>query len=113
MKEIAIKVYFYVTSGQSVIDKFRYLIMGILALYAVLHLTSMWFLPVMLVAAVPMLLILGYVNVHYISKVQERLSVQHGTHYAIKQFELIEKQTHLLEEILSEVKTKDTYPLDK
>lgn len=100
MKEIVIKIYFYVTSGQSVIDKFRYLIMGIFALYVMLKLDNFFLLFLMFVVALPVLFFLGYINVHYISKVQDRLNTEHGTHYAIKQFEFIQRQTELLEEIL-------------
>lgn len=100
MKETLIKVYFYVTSGQSVIDKFRYLIMGIFALYVMLKLDSFIYLGLMLLASVPILYILGYVNVHYISKVQDKLNTEHGTHYVMKQFELVQEQTELLKEVL-------------
>ena len=99
MKETLIKIYFYITSGQSVIDQFRYLIMGIFTLYIMLRLTSYWYLIGMFILSVPLLFILGWINVHYISKVRERLSMQHGTHYAIKQFELQEEQVSILKEI--------------
>lgn len=99
MKENLIKIYFYVTSGQSVIDQFRYLIMGIFTLYIMLKLTSYVYLVVMFTVAMPALFILGWVNVHFISKVREKLSTQHGTHYAIKQFELQEETVKLLKDI--------------
>ncbi len=99
MKENLIKLYFYITSGQTVVDQFRYLIMGIFTLYIMLKLTNYGYLIVMFVLSAPILFLLGYINIHYISKVKERLSIQHGTHYGLKQFELIEKQTTLLQDI--------------
>lgn len=99
MKENLIKLYFYVTSGQSVIDQFRYLIMGIFALYVMLHLNNYLYLGLMFLLSIPVLFLLGWVNIHYISKVRDRLSTKYGTHYGIKQFELQEKTVDLLEEI--------------
>ena len=99
MKELAIRIYFYVTSGQAVVDQFRYLIMGIFTLYIMLHLASYWYLIIMFAVSIPCLFMLGWVNIHYISKVRERLSMEHGTHYQIKQFELIERQVELLQKI--------------
>lgn len=103
MKETLIKLYFYVTSGQAVVDQFRYLIMGVFALYVMLKLTNPLFLVLMLIIAMPVLFLLGWCNVHYISKVRERLSVQYGTHYQLKQFEMMEEQVKLLKEILGKI----------
>ena len=99
MKELLIKTYFYVHSGQSVVDSFRYLIIGVFALYVTLKLVNPVFLVLMFIFSIPILFVIGWFNVHKISKVSERLSIEHGTHYGMKQFELIEKQTKLLEEI--------------
>lgn len=106
MKQSLIKLYFYITSGQTVVDQFRYLIMGIFTLYIMLHLTNYVYLILMLIIAAPILFLLGYLNVHYISKVRERLSVEHGTHYQLKQFELIGEQVALLQEILVHLQKK-------
>lgn len=104
VKENLIRIYFYVTSGQSVIDKFRYLIMGIFTLYIMLKLNNPWYLVVMFCVSVPVLFVLGYCNVHHISKLSELLSVKYGTHYGIRQFEMVEEQVKLLKEIRDAVK---------
>ena len=102
-------MYFYLNSGVSILNNFRNLGLGIFALYFSLKLTNpMWLLGMVLIA-VPVLIVVGYYNVHKILKVSEQLSVKHGTHYSIKQFELIEKQVELLEKINKKLST--TKPL--
>lgn len=103
VKENLIKLYFYVTSGQSVVDRFRYLIMGIFALYVMLKLTNPLYLILMLIVSIPVLLGVGWYDVHKISKIRERLSIQFGTHYGIKQFELQEETVEILKEILKKL----------
>ena len=106
MKEnIFIKAYFYLNSGVSILNNFRNLFLGIFALYFTLKLTSPALLLLMFLVAVPALIVVGYYNVHKILSVSERLNIKHGTHYQIKQFELIEKQTQLLEEIKNHLST--------
>ncbi len=101
MKEnILIRLYFYLNSGVTILNNFRNLFLGIFALYFALKLTSPLLLVAMFAISIPILIVVGYYNVHKILKVSEQLSVKHGTHYGLKQFELIEKQTSLLEKIL-------------
>ena len=107
MKETLIKIYFYVTSGQAVVDRFRYLIMGIFAVYVMLKLTNPMYLVVTFIISVPVLFILGWYEVHKISKVRERLSTQYGTHYTLKSFELQEESVKLLKEIKDKLYGKE------
>jgi len=53
----------------------------------------------MFLVSIPILIAVGYYNIHKVAKVSEQLSVKHGTHYGIKQFELMEEQVRLLKEI--------------
>jgi hypothetical protein len=53
----------------------------------------------MFVVSIPILIGMGYVNVHKISKVKEWLSIKFGTHYGIQQFDYVKKTAELLEEI--------------
>lgn len=99
MKEFLIKLYFYLDSGNSIVNNFKNIIIGIFALYIMFKVTSPAILILMFILVVPILITLGYINIHLISKVRERLSTQYGTHYAIRQFELIEEQVNLLKEI--------------
>ena len=98
-----IKSYFYLNQGLTVLNNFRNLGLGIFAAYFALKLDSPIILIVMFIVSVPVLIIIGYYYVHKVSKVSEQLTIKHGTHYGIAQFELIEKQTNLLEEICKKI----------
>jgi len=106
MRDKVIKLYFYVNNGNGILNNFRNLFLGVFALYFALKLTSPVLLVLMFVVAIPVLFISGYFNVHYISKKSEELSIKHGTHYTIKQFELIEEQTKLLRQINKKLSRK-------
>lgn len=107
MKNNLIRIYFYLNNGVSILNNFRNLFLGIFALYFALKLTSPILLVIMFIVAVPILVICGYYNVHHISKLSEQLSVRFGTHYGIKQFELVEEQTKLLRKIEKLLKEKN------
>lgn len=94
-----IRMYFYLTNGVGILNEFRNLFLGIFALYFTLKLENPLWLAGMLLVSTPVLIFAGYYNVHKISKVKEWLSMKFGTHYSIKQYELMEKQVELLEEI--------------
>jgi len=53
----------------------------------------------MFLVSIPILIAVGYYNIHKVAKVSEQLSVKHGTHYNIKQFEMLEEQLAILKEI--------------
>lgn len=96
MKETLIKIYFYVTSGQAVVDRFRYTYFIILSLYVVLKFTNYFYILLLLIVALPILFFFGWYDVHKISKVRERLSIEHGTHYAFEQFNIIKEIRDIL-----------------
>lgn len=104
MKENLIRLYFYVTSGQAVIDKFKYLIMGIFAVYALFKFTNPLYMIVMFLIAVPILFVLGWLHIHYISKLSEQLSIKYGTFYSIRTFEITEETLAVLKEIRESLK---------
>lgn len=106
MKETLIKIYFYLNNGVGILNNFRNLFLGVFALYFTLKLTSPVLLVAMFIVAIPILVICGYYNVHHIAKLSEQLSTKFGTHYSIKQFELIEEQTKLLRKIEKLLKEK-------
>lgn len=99
MKENLIRLYFYLNNGVGILNNFRNLFLGVFALYFTLKLTSPLLLVIMFIIAIPVLVVCGYYNVHHIAKLSEQLSTKFGTHYGIKQFELIEEQVKLLKEI--------------
>lgn len=95
----AIKLYFYIYSGVSILNDFRNLFLGIFAAYFALKLNNPILLVLMFFFSLPVLVVVGYINVHKISKVKEWLSVKFGTHYGIQQFDYVKKTAELLEEI--------------
>lgn len=103
-ENLFIQVYFYVNSGVLIVNDFRNIGLGIFALYFALKLANPLYLVLMSLVSLPILAVMGYYNVHKISKVRERLSVKHGTHYGIKQFELTQEQVKLLKEINKKLK---------
>lgn len=103
MKDILVKAYFYLNQGVNVLNQFRNLFLGIFGVYITLKLTSPILIVIMLLVSIPVLIAVGYYNIHKVAKVSEQLSVKYGTHYNIKQFEMIEEQVRLLKEILSKM----------
>ena len=106
MKNNIIRLYFYLNNGVNILNNFRNLFLGIFALYFALKLTSPILLVIMFIVAVPVLVVCGYYNVHYIAKTSEQLSVKFGTFYGIKTYELAEQQVKLLKEIKKLLKEK-------
>lgn len=108
-----IRMYFYLKSGNSLVNDFRNLGLGIFLAYLALKMDNPWILLIMLIVAVPILIVLGYYLTHRISKVMEWLSTKYSTHYGIKSFELMEKQVKLLEEINRKLDREYVDKLDK
>ena len=98
-KNKSIRYYFYIQRGLELLNEFRYLLMAIFAVYYALKVDNILFIPLMFVLSIPILVIFGYINVHYMKKVTEYLNVEFSTHWGRYNFELIEKQIKLLEEI--------------
>lgn len=85
-----IRMFFYLKSGNGVLNEFRYLILGIMGMYAVLKLTNPLWLIGMFLICVPILIVLGNYWTHRMAKVSEWLSLKFSTHYAIKQYNMQE-----------------------
>lgn len=93
------RYYYYLNQGLNVINNFRNLFLGIIALYIALHLDSWWLLIAMFVPSILILTVVGYYSTHRMSKVIEYISLRFSTHYGIKTFDFNQRQTELLEEI--------------
>ncbi|NJO00409.1 MAG: hypothetical protein HC880_00840 [Bacteroidia bacterium] len=93
----AIRFYFYTQKGLSLLNEFRYLIMTILAVYALLKLDNPLYMVLMFFGSVPVLIALGWLAVHKIDKVIEYLNIQYATHWS-------RYQVDLQEQILAELK---------
>lgn len=95
----AIRYYFYLTKGLEVLNLFRNLFLGILAIYIALKWDNVLLLPALLIPSLVVLTIAGYYAVHHMSKVTEWLNMRFGTHYGINSYNLSQEQNHLLKEI--------------
>lgn len=94
-----VRYYFYMQRGLGLLNEARYLIMAILAIYAILKLENFWLMPLMFFASLPILMALGYLSVHHMSKVMDYLSVHYGTHFSRYSVELQEKILDVLDKI--------------
>lgn len=94
-----IRVYFYLSNGMAVANEFRNVLLGIVALYIALKLANPLWMVGMFGVAIPVLTVIGYYNVHKMSKVKEWLTIKFSTHYGIQQFDYIKRQCELLEAI--------------
>lgn len=95
----AIRYYYYIERGLDIINLFRNLFLGIFAAYFALKLDNVWILVAMFVISMPTLAIMGYYNVHKLSKIKEWLNIRFSTHFGIKTFDYTKRQVELMEEI--------------
>lgn len=86
-----IRFYFYSQRGLALLNEGRYLIMGVFALYYTLKLENPLLLVGMFGVAVPVLIVLGWVQVHKVGKVVDWLSIQFSTHWGRYQYTLLEE----------------------
>lgn len=93
------RYFFYLNRGADVFSQFKYIAGYILALYVLLKLTDPHWLLIMAVITLPILFVCGYWHVHKVGKVVDWLNIQYSSHWSRYQFELMEKQLKLLEEI--------------
>lgn len=104
MENRLIRLYFYLNRGLDVLNQFRNLFLGIIALYIALHLDNWLLLAAMFVPSVLVLMLLGYYNVHKMSKLIEWLNLRFSTHYGIKQFNYQQGIYDTLKEIKDKIK---------
>jgi uncharacterized membrane protein len=95
----AIRYYFYLQMGLALVNEFRYLIMSVLAIYALLKMDNPLWMPIMFFGAVPFLLLLGWISVHHMEKTMEYLRTHFATHFVKLNITLQEKQLKVLEDI--------------
>ncbi len=95
----AIRYYFYLCQGLSVINDFRNLFLVILGIYIALKLANVLWMVGMFIPSVLLLTVLGYYNVHRVGKVKDFLTIKFSTHYGMKSFNYSQEQVKLLEEI--------------
>lgn len=98
-KNKLIRFYYYTQRGLALLNEFRYIVMVILATYALLKLKNPWIMVGMFVVCIPVLIVLGWFGVHHMAKVIEYLNVQFSTHWNRYNVKLSEDRNKLLQEI--------------
>lgn len=108
-----IRMFYYLKSGNNVLNEFRYLILGIMGMYAILDLVNPLWLVGMFVIAIPVLIVLGYYWVHRMAKVTEWLSIKFSTHFGIKQYRITEdtlKELRAIKKLLTKQEKEKLSP---
>ena len=106
LKREAVKYYFYTQQGLTLLNEFRYLLMGIFATYFSLRLDNVWLIPIMFVVAVPILMFFGWLSINHIKKIIDYLSIKKATTYGKYGYELNEKQLEALNKIVKILEEK-------
>jgi hypothetical protein len=99
-----IRYYYYSQRGLALFNEFRYVFMVIFGVYLAMKLTNPVWLVVMFAVSLPLLIGVGWLAVHKVSKVVDWLNVEFATHWGRYTFTLQELQNKLLEDILKELK---------
>ncbi len=94
-----IRFYFYTERGLDILNIFRNLFLGILAIFVALKLTNVFWIAAMIVPSIMILVVVGYYNVHKLSKMKEWLGMRFSTHYGLRAFNYQEDQVKVLKEI--------------
>lgn len=94
-----IRYYYYINRGLDIVNQFRNLFLGFIAVYLGLHLTNIGWILVMFILSLPILTIVGWYNTHKVLKNSEYLATQFSTHFARSQFDLIKEQVEELKKI--------------
>lgn len=95
----AVRYYFYIQRGLSVLNEARYLIMAIMAAYALLKMDNPWMMLVMFLVSLPILGLLGWLYTFKMAKTMDFLNVKFSTHFSKYSIELQERQVKSLESI--------------
>lgn len=98
-KNTLVRWYFYTQRGLMLLNEFRYLFMGCLAIYFALKMSNPVMLVVMFCVTLPILIFLGWAQVHHISKIVDFLSIEHSTHWSRYNYTLLEDIKKELEKL--------------
>ena len=107
VKNKIIRLWFYLNRGLSIVNEFKYLIAGILALYYTLHFSNPLWIVVMFFVSIPTLMVIGWTWVHHVAKAIDWFTVEFSTYWNRKAFDLQEEQNRLLGEILLKLKKNE------
>ncbi len=82
-----IRYYYYLENGLNILNEFRNLFLGILAVYIALKLENILWAILMFIFGIIVLVVAGWYNVHKLAKMKEWLSMRFSTHFAIRSFD--------------------------
>ena len=99
-KNKLIRIYYYIKTGLNVVNEWKYIAVGIIALAVLLKLDGIRWLIGMGVISVPILLVIGYLWAHKVEKRFEWFNIEFTTHFSKRNYALQERQTKALEDIL-------------
>lgn len=102
-----IRMYYYLRNGLSMLNDFHNVFLGMITLAITFKITSITFMLAIAIPGTLIFIILGYYNVHRISKMNEWLSMRFSTHYSIKSFNFTQGQYELLTEIRDLLKKQE------
>jgi len=91
-----IRQYFYLKKGLDLVNDLKYVGAGIFALYFTLQLSNPLWLIGMFVISIPILIILGWIFIHHMSKVLDWLGIEFATYWSRYSFTL---QESILEQL--------------
>lgn len=98
-KNQAIRVYYYLKQGLDLMNDFKYLVAGILAIYVVLQLDSYKLMLLMGAVSLPILITIGYYWTHKAQKTIEYFNLKFTTHFGQYNIRLQEEQLKTLERL--------------
>ena len=99
-----VRAWFYLQRGLNLINEFKYLVAGILAIYYTLKLDSFWILIAIFVVSIPILTFVGWFHTHKMAKALEWTAMMFSSYFARYNVDLAEKNTESTIEIEREIK---------
>jgi hypothetical protein len=103
-KNRAIRWYFYQQRGLALFNELRYLLLCIFGLYMFMKLDNPVWLLIMFFVSCPVLVFVGWLQVHHMARVIDWLGVEFATFWSRYSFELQERQTKALEDMNEKIK---------
>jgi len=88
-----VRAWFYLQRGLDLVNQFKYLVAGILALYYTLKLDSYWILIAIFVISIPILTFCGWFHTHKMAKALEWTNMIFSSYFGRYSMDLSEKNT--------------------
>lgn len=110
---VTVRLYFYLQKGLMLLNESRNLFLGIFAAYFALKMKNPFLMVVMFLIAVPVLIAAGWFFVHVMRKRIDFMTTKFSTHYSIRTFDLVKRQTSALEKIVKIIDNTDEKNADR